>query len=199
MSDPETMAVYAQSAEHYLDAIANKPEAGELADFAAFTADLPESARVLDLGCGPGQWAARLQDAGFDVDAVDASPEMATVAQDNFNVEVRVQSFDELTLAGPYDGIWANFSLLHAPRADLPEHLSRLHAAMTSGGRFHLGMKGGVGEDRDSLGRRYAYYSEQELTDMLQAAGFTIATTRTGEGAGLSGVPAPYVIVAAHA
>jgi hypothetical protein len=53
---------------------------------------------------------------------------------------------------------------------------------------FHIGMKTGEGEERDRIGRFYTYYSQNELEDLLNEAGFTLVDTTHGEDAvGLSG------------
>ena len=41
----------------------------------------------------------------------------------------RQARFDELEVQGVYDGIWANFSLLHAPKSEFPGHLARIRRA----------------------------------------------------------------------
>ncbi|WP_299348327.1 class I SAM-dependent methyltransferase [uncultured Shimia sp.] len=199
MSDPETMAVYAEAAERYVSGVARAKSADEEIDLTGMVDALPAGSRVLDLGCGPGHWSARMIEAGLITDAVDASPEMAALAKSEFGVDVRIETFDTLTLNGPYDGVWANFSLLHAPRADMAGHLKRLHQETVPGGRLHLGMKLGKGEKRDDLGRLFTYYQENELCTLVEAAGFHVQTTRRGHGSGLSGVPDTYIIVTAHA
>ena len=85
---------------------------------------------------------------------------MASIAKQKYGVEVRVAMFADIAGTDIYDGIWANFSLLHAPKADLPNHLAALHAALKPKGRLHLGMKLGTGEQRDTIGRFYAYYTD---------------------------------------
>lgn len=37
--------------------------------------------RVVDLGCGGGQWAKRLTNAGYDVTGIDVSPDMIRIAR----------------------------------------------------------------------------------------------------------------------
>ena len=53
---------------------------------ARFTAALPAGAarqpRILDLGCGSGRDALAFSVAGFPVEAMDASPDMARIAAD---------------------------------------------------------------------------------------------------------------------
>ncbi|MEL6522844.1 MAG: class I SAM-dependent methyltransferase [Pseudomonadota bacterium] len=197
MADKETLDVYDAKAAEYA-----RRFPGERTDptLQGFMAKLPEGGRVLELGCGPGRTAAALIAAGFEVDAVDASAGMAAEAKAQFGVTVRVATFDQIEGTGLYDGIWANFSLLHAPRADFPRHLAALHQAAKPKGRLHIGMKLGSGEKRDSLGRHYAYYGEEELRSLLTTAGFTVETTELGESEGLAGGgKEPFAIIAAHA
>lgn len=206
MSDPRTLAVYARAAETYAERVGRRKDIDQSADLARFIAALPPGGRVLDLGCGPGQWAAALRDAGLAVEASDASPEMAALALAEYGIEVRVETFEALdgVLAdrARYDGIWANFSLLHAPRAAFPGHLARIRRALKPGGMLHLGMKlpreTGADEGRDDLDRFFSYWSAEELTALLGAAGFTPVHQRTGSGTGLSGVPDSYVVILAH-
>lgn len=200
MSDTETLAVYAKAAEDYAARFARIEDADvdQFADLKAFFALLPNKGLVLDLGCGPGQWAAKIRDAGYRVAAMDASPEMAALAKARFDLDVTVGVFEDLTAVQAYDGIWANFSLLHAPRADLPAHLARIHTALKPGGAFHIGMKLGSGEARDKLGRFYSYYQETELAQLLESAGFHVVQKRRGSATGLAGSADTFVILTAH-
>lgn len=140
-----------------------------------------------------------MRDAGHSVDALDASPEMAKLAKEKFGLDVTVASFDSLTAEADYDGIWASFSLLHVPKADLPTILTAIHRALKPGGQFHISVKLGTGEARDSIGRFYAYYSDAELTALLATAGFTVTERDFGNSPGLSGESAPWIALAAHA
>lgn len=196
MTDRETIAVYDARAGEYaqLDTTGAASES-----LTAFMALLPAGGRVLDLGCGPGTSARYMAQAGLVVDAMDASAEMVALAARIDGVTAWQASFDDLEAEGVYDAIWANFSLLHAPRADLPRHLSAIHRALKPGGVVHIAVKEGTGEARDRLGRRYAYYTLPEMTDLLGAAGFVPGAVRQGRDRGLDGAIAPWFSVTAHA
>ncbi len=200
MSDPETMAVYASAAKDYAAQFTKTSDADidQEADLAAFCGLMPKNGTVLDLGCGPGQWAAKIKQAGYEVCAMDASPEMAALAKADFDVDVTVATFDALDDVAKFDGVWANFSLLHAPRAEFPAHLARVHRALKPKGAFHIGMKLGDSEARDPLGRFYSYYAEDALVALLQTAGFTVMRKRLGTGTGLAGSDDTFVILTAH-
>ncbi len=193
--DGETLNVYGAQAEKYAtfaDGIADDPH------LARFITDIVPGGRVLDLGCGPGTAAALMAQAGLAVDATDAVPEMVDMATAAHpGVTAWIATFDDIAGVDLYDGIWANFSLLHAPRHEMPVHLAALRSALRPGGRFHLGMKTGNEERRDALGRLYTYYEADELSGLLNAAGFTPRGQWTGADAGLDGTVAPWVVIAA--
>lgn len=196
MSDEETLKVYAKKAQEYASLVsdggAKDPQR------AAFIAALPAGGHVLDLGCGPGQSAARMAQAGLKVTAFDPVPEMVALAAAHPGVEARLAGFDDIAGVDVYDGIWANFSLLHAPRTDMPRHLAAIADALKPGGRFHIGMKTGTGEKRDPIGRLYTYYTDAELTGLLADVGLTVTDRATGREKGLDGVEADWICLAAH-
>lgn len=196
MNDPQTIGVYDARAAEYArvtDSGAGSPE------LAAFLACVRPGGFILDLGCGPGDAAACMRDRGFRVDAVDASPEMVRMARTRHALEARLATFDDIREAGVYDAVWANFSLLHAPRRAFSGHLRALHRALVPGGAFHAGMKLGAGEHRDGLGRFYSFYGEAELEALLAGAGFTVLATRKGEDPGLDGKRWPWITLLARA
>ncbi len=198
-SDTTTIAAYSKAAHDYANGFARKKNVEQDLDMTGFLALVPDGGRILDLGCGPGHWAATFKDAGFKVDATDATPEMAALALERYGIEVRIEHFDALDAVDKYDGVWANFSLLHAPRTEFPAHLARIHRALRPGGALSLGMKLGTGEGRDRLGRFYTYYTQNELTGLVAAAGFTVNQTRRGNGAGLAGGIETFMVLTAHA
>jgi SAM-dependent methyltransferase len=194
-ADPETLAAYAAHAADYADRFRQDQPDPSLA---AFIAALPLTAHVLDLGCGPANASAFLRAAGHHPDPVDASPEMVALANARHAIGARLATFDDIDAVARYDGVWANFSLLHAPRKDLPRHLAALARALRPGGLLHLGMKTGDGEIRDRLGRHYTFVSVAELSALVEAAGFTLLSTETGEEVGLAGSLDPFVILTAR-
>ncbi|MCZ4353186.1 methyltransferase domain-containing protein [Roseovarius aestuarii] len=195
-ADDATLKVYGEKADHYADMTAND---GEDRLLHAFINSLPAGGRALDLGCGPGASAHVMAEAGLQVDAMDAVPEMVDLAARHPGVTAWVASFDDIKGVDIYDGIWANFSLLHAPRADMPRHLSDVAQALKPGGRLHIAVKSGTGERRDTLGRLYTYYTQDTLCDLLRDAALTPDETITGSGTGMDGTMSDWIAVSAHA
>ena len=193
--DHETISVYDAKADDYAEAFSEAAGSRALRRFMGL---LPARSSVLDLGCGPGAHAAALRANGFQVTAMDASAAMVEKARAHQGVVVRKAGFAQLDETRAYDGVWANFSLLHAPRADLPGHLARIATALKPGGLFHIGMKTGEGEQRDALGRFYTYYTLDELHRLLDTAGFDVVHETEGKGKGLAGTIDPWVEVLAR-
>lgn len=191
MTDDQTLTVYASAVARYT-ATPMVPE--HIAALNHFASHIRPGGRVLDLGCGPGLQAETLAATGLFVDAVDATPAFVEAATAR-GVNARIAVFEDLPGTDIYDGIWASFSLLHAPRNTIAGHVSRLAAALTPGGAFFLGMKTGAGEARDDLGRFYSYFSVEELHKMLETPGLRVTQTVTGRGKGLSGSDDAYALI----
>lgn len=97
--------------------------------------------RILDAGCGPGTTLAVLGEQvgpGGMVRGVDFSPPMVRLARDrtagHANVEVSVADLCLDDLGGPYDGVYARFSLMVVD--DPPAALVNLHRCTRPGGRL---------------------------------------------------------------
>lgn len=170
-TDPETIAFYQARAPHWVF------HSGERHSHQldAFLDRMTPGAAVLELGCGGGRDAARIKERGFVIDATDATPALVARANQAFALGARVMAFHELEAEAAYDGVWAHASLLHAPRAAIPEVLARIHRAMVQGGWHFASFKLGDGEGRDLLGRLHNFPTPEWLIAAYEAAGFVIA------------------------
>ena len=186
MVDQETMAAYAANVEKYRSLVTKQ---GGNSRLDGFLKRLQPGASILDLGCGVGDSAARMRDAGFSVSCMDASPDMAAMAREQHGLDVEVMGFDDLAAKAEYDAVWASFSLLHAARAEMPANLTRICTALRRGGVFYMGLKTGSHEARDAAGRFYAYFGKDELMSMLADAGFTPVSVEEDSVVGLLGSP----------
>jgi len=196
MTDAKTIATYNASAADYANRFSRTEPDGDLQ---RFIDAIPKGGLVLDWGCGPGNSGAMMQAAGLKAEAIDASEKMVELAQTKYGLNAKHASFADLDRIDYYDGIWANFSLLHAPRADMDNHLQAAHRALKQGGLLHIGLKLGSGEKRDSMERKYTYFQEDELENLLTDAGFSIAFSRTDTMKGMVGLDEPFIIINAHA
>ena len=131
-----------------------------------FLAELPESARILDLGCGSGRDTLTFKNKGYQVDAIDYSEVLVERATQLTGIAVKQQSFYEIEAHDEYDGIWACASLLHCDRNRLPDVLKRIHSALRCGGICYMSFKYGT-TDREKDGRAFTDLDEEQAKALL--------------------------------
>lgn len=191
-ADQETIAVYDAKMQDYA---ALKPDPQQNKAMRDFSAQLAPGAKVLDYGCGPGAFARAFADQGFQVEAFDASKEMVALTQADQRIKTWQASFEKFQARNRYDGVWASFSLLHAPREQMPNLLMAIQCALKPSGCFTLALKLGSGSQRDSLGRLYTYYSLPELRGLLTKAKFDWLSHIEGRSIGLDGTQSDWAII----
>jgi SAM-dependent methyltransferase len=109
---------------------------------------LSRDARVLDAGCGSGQWAIALAERGARVTAIDLSPEMIRLARDHADAlgqEIEWRTGDMTRLADPlavFDAIHARMLLPFVP--DVPGALRELRRVLRPDGRLLASVPGGL-------------------------------------------------------
>jgi SAM-dependent methyltransferase len=133
----------------------------------------PPPLTILDLGCGPGRDLATFRRLGHHAVGLDGAQAFVALARAATGCEVLQQDFIALDLpAERFDGVFANASLFHVPRAALPEALRRLHVALKSGGV--LFSSNPRGDNREGFtGERYGcFYDLATWQALLTAAGF---------------------------
>lgn len=187
--DPDTIAFYQARAPHYTFTSAQ----AHSWQLDPFLDRLAEGARVLELGCGGGQDAARIATRGFTVDATDATAAMVVKANARFAVDARVMAFHELEAEREYDAVWAHASLLHCPRAALPDVLARIHRALRRGGWHFASFKLGEAEGRDSLGRFYNFPDAAWLEALYRTIGWEIVAADRSIGGGFDNVTREWI------
>lgn len=133
---------------------------------ARFEALLEPKARVLDFGCGSGRDAKRFLEAGYEVDAIDGSPELCMIAAQHTGLPVCCMRFEELNVTCVYDGIWACSSILHVPKAQLPVLLEKMAAALKPSGMIYASFKYGEGEGL-RRGRYFSDFTESSFARLL--------------------------------
>ncbi|MEH6517793.1 MAG: class I SAM-dependent methyltransferase [Halioglobus sp.] len=129
---------------------------------------LPGGGRILDAGCGSGRDTKAFLAMGYEVDAIDASAEMARMATSYSGVTVEHRRFEEITARYVYDGIWACASLLHVQRSSLVEAISGMTLALKESGYLYASFKYGSRE-REEDGRTFTDMDELAIEDLLEA------------------------------
>jgi len=129
--------------------------------------------RILDLGCGPGRDLATFRRLGHEAVGVDGSARFVAMARRHSGCEVLQQDFLALDLpAEHFDGVFANASLFHVPRQELPRVLGELRTALRSGGVLFSSNPHGRDEEGWNRGRYGAYLEPATWCALVAAAGF---------------------------
>jgi ubiquinone/menaquinone biosynthesis C-methylase UbiE len=182
MEDPlaKTIHTYDLIAEEYAGTTKDLPVGHRF--LKGFMAKLPRGAEVLDVGCGPGRDAKILADKGFIVTGIDLSKNMIDIARSaapgaRFEVmDFRKISFEDHS----FDAVWFNMALFHVPKADARVVIDGLHRIIKPSGSLFMSVKQGVGEGMEedprygSQERFYSYYSNSDVSDLLEQSGFRI-------------------------
>ena len=127
-----------------------------------FADEIRKRGLILDVGCGPGNFAEFLIKRGLSVVGVDISDEMIAIARKNvpraefIQCDCRHMNFKESS----FDGILAAYSLLHLPKADATGVIKLCEKFLKRGGVLALMMKDGAGEIRNKskLSKGDTYY-----------------------------------------
>ena len=129
--------------------------------------------RILDFGCGPGRDLAAFRALGHHAIGLEGSPQFAAMAREHSGCEVWQQDFLALALpAGHFHGVFANASLFHVPRQELPRVLGELHAALKPGGVLFASNPRGNNEEGWNRGRYGAYHDLEAWRAFMTAAAF---------------------------
>ena len=185
-----TVRAYDQHISDYVAGTSDLPEP-VAANIARFVAGLQGGTRVLEIGSGPGRDALALEQMGLSVRRTDVSAGFVRHLNAAGYVADQLDPLtDDLTdpLRGgaAYDAVWANASLLHVRREDLPVVLARLAEVTRPSGALHLTLKEGDGELWSVHGhvgapRFFTFWREQPLRQVLEQAGWAVEEVRHGE------------------
>ena len=174
----ETVRAYDRDAATYAAAGAAMP-ASVRSDIEDFAAVLGAGSRVLEIGSGGGRDAARMEALGLQVRRTDITPGFVELLREQgHEADLLDPLVDDLdSRDGPYDAVWANASLLHVARGDLPMVLERLAAVTRPGGLLRISVKEGDGDGWSTHGsirspRHFTYWRSDGLRLVVAGAGW---------------------------
>jgi SAM-dependent methyltransferase len=135
--------------------------------------DPPGPWTILDFGCGPGRDLAYFRSLGHEAVGVEGCSAFCAMARAHSECEVLEQDFLALALpAGRFDGVFANASLFHVPRRDLPRVLGELRHALKPRGVLFCSNPRGDDDEGWHGGRYGCYWSLEGWRAAVGAAGF---------------------------
>jgi len=129
--------------------------------------------RILDFGCGPGRDLKAFAEHGHAPVGLDGSAEFVDMARIYAGCEVWHQDFLRLALPPHrFDGIFANASLFHVPRQELPRVLKQLHATLKPRGVLFASNPRGGDEEGWQRGRYGVFHEWEAWRRFMEDAGF---------------------------
>lgn len=134
-----------------------------------FLSKLAPHAHILDLGCGAGRDSRHFLEQGYEITALDASAEIAAIAEKEIGGPVEVMAFSEIRAVDCFDAVWANASLLHCPSGQIREIFRRVIDALKTNGIWFMSFKQGTHESMDDRGRHFNNYTKESLTVLLSS------------------------------
>jgi SAM-dependent methyltransferase len=128
---------------------------------------------ILDFGCGPGRDLKAFADLGHTAIGLDGAASFVAMARDYSRCEVWQQDFLKLDLPSQrFDGVYANATLFHVPRSDLPRVLRELAACLKPRGVLFSSIPHGHNEEGWNQGRYAVYHEPDTWQRYVAAAGF---------------------------
>ncbi len=145
-----------------------------------FAADLPDGARVLDLGCGAGEPIARwLIERGFEVTGIDVAFAMIDLARHRWpEGDWHQGDMRTLDLPDRFDGIIGWNSFFHLTADEQRECLPRLARHLEPGGSLMLTVGPKAGERWGTVGKEAIYHaslSPAAYATLLEENGLRLA------------------------
>jgi SAM-dependent methyltransferase len=141
---------------------------------------LPDSAQILDLGCGPGLYSTAPLAARFEVVGVDISRSQLALAREMLP-GVRFVQADALEYSAPacaFDAVVALYTLPHIPRVHHAMLLTRIAGWLKPSGRLLLSISAREIPDRTlrwlGVPMFMSSFGARTTCDLVRAAGFRI-------------------------
>jgi len=179
MTNKEYLKGYEKYAKEYAIHTSNKLIQFQLNHFISL---LPKKAKILDAGCSSGRDSAYFIEEKLEVSAVDIIAPLIEEAKKNVkNVTFGVMDIKNLILNDSiYDGIWCMSTLSDVEKKDADLVIKNFSKVLKNNGVIYISVREGSGEKViekgffNDLPRFYAYYSQEEMENLLRKNNFKI-------------------------
>jgi SAM-dependent methyltransferase len=152
--------------------------------------------RILDIGCGSGEFLYRMKQAGWETHGVELSKKAADIGNEHYQLNIQSGTLGSAKLReGYFDYIRLNHSFEHI--TDPLPTLALIHRYLAADGRLFIGVPNVDGWQARRYGKHWwnlgppvhpFNYSRGTLTWMLEENGFEVVSFRTNSNfAGMLG------------
>ena len=149
---------------------------------------LPPEAFIMDVGCGSGRDLLWMKKRGFEVIGFERSPGLAELARENAGCEVIEADFETYDFSAiMVDAVMIVGALVHIPHDRFREVFRNITAALSENGSVLLTLKEGEGSRKDSGGRFFYLWQDDEAQELFDDLGFKVcdfskSVSKTGSG-----------------
>lgn len=182
MTIDQVQAAYSARADEYIEAVGKIEHAAmQDRDYVRAWAHGIDG-RVVDVGCGPGQWTNHLRQEGVDIEGVDPTAAFIERAQQHYpSVPYRVGWAEDLGVPdASLGGILAWYSLIHTAPESIDVPLAEFARCVRPGGGLLVGFfDGAAREPFDHTVTTAYYWSVDALAERIERAGFTVTEAQT--------------------
>ncbi len=126
--------------------------------------------RILDAGCGSGRDSLYFIKRGYKVVSIDASEQMVRLSSALTGQQTLLLKFEDVDFKDEFDGIWGCASLLHIPKVEIKDVMSKLIQGLKKNGIFYMSFKYGQGEELKDE-RLFNFYDEITLPELIAEVG----------------------------
>jgi ubiquinone/menaquinone biosynthesis C-methylase UbiE len=188
VTNESVQAAYSRRAAEYIELFGSIDAAADL-DRARISAWADSvDGRIIDVGCGPGQWTHWLGQLGHDVEGIDPTPAFITEARRRFpSASYRLAHAQDLGVeSASLGGVLAWYSLIHTEPDKITAPLTEFARCLRPGGGLALGFF--TGPERRPFDHAVAtayYWPIDTLASVLESVGFEVLTTAARKDPGV--------------
>lgn len=182
MSGAQVRDAYADRAAEYIDLFGAIEAAAEHDREHVLAWARAVDGRIIDVGCGPGQWTNHLHEHGVEIEGIDPVPEFVDAARQRYpGVDYRIGHAARLGVEdASLGGILAWYSLIHTEPDRIDEILAEFARCVRPGGGLTIGFFEGAELAPFDHAVTTAYFWPVDLLSArVERAGFVVVDVET--------------------
>lgn len=148
---------------------------------------IPKGARILDLGCGPGNNITTLQsrDISYSFTGVDLSKDLLNIAKENHPTCTFLhQNICTLEVEAEYESILASFCVVHLTHVETKKLIQYISESLVQNGGLYISFMEGSSSGFESTSFSedeifFNYYQTADVVQMLSDCGLVVKEIST--------------------